>query len=66
VPQLNFAGSRLKSVPLTASRLRRYDCVVIATAHAEFPYNEIVKHSRGIVDTRNALRGRRAKKIVRL
>jgi UDP-N-acetyl-D-glucosamine dehydrogenase len=66
VPQLDFAGSRLKSVPLTPSRLKRYDCVVIATAHAQLPYGDIVRYSRGIVDTRNALRGRRSKKIIRL
>jgi UDP-N-acetyl-D-mannosaminuronate dehydrogenase len=46
--------------------MRRYDCVVIATAHAQFPYAEILRHARGVVDTRNALRGRRSKKIVRL
>jgi UDP-N-acetyl-D-glucosamine dehydrogenase len=66
VPTLAFAGERLSSIPLTPAKLRRYDCVVIATAHAEFPYGEIVRYSRGVVDTRNALRGRRSKKIVRL
>jgi len=66
VPTLSFAGRTLRSVPLTPARLRRYDCVVIATAHARLPYGDIVRHSRGVVDTRNALRGRRSKKIVRL
>src|SRR6185369_13540336 len=63
VPTLSFAGRTLRSVPLTPARLRRYDCVVIATAHARLPYGDIVRHSRGVVDTRNALRGRRSKKI---
>jgi UDP-N-acetyl-D-glucosamine dehydrogenase len=66
VPKLDFAGRRRKSVPLTPARLRRFDCVVIATAHRDFPYGEIVRHARGIVDTRNALKGRRSSKIVRL
>jgi UDP-N-acetyl-D-glucosamine dehydrogenase len=66
VPKLDFAGRRRTSVPLTAARLRRFDCVVIATAHRDFPYGEIVRHARGIVDTRNALKGRRSSKIVRL
>jgi UDP-N-acetyl-D-glucosamine dehydrogenase len=66
VPALDFAGRRLKSVPLTPARLRRYDCIVISTAHAQFPYGEIVRYARGLVDTRNALRGRRSKKILRL
>jgi UDP-N-acetyl-D-glucosamine dehydrogenase len=66
VPKLDFAGRRLRSVPLTPARLRRFDCVVIATAHRQFPYGEIVRHAQGIVDTRNALKGRRSNKIVRL
>ena len=66
VPTLSFAGSKLRSVPLTPARLRRFDCVVIATAHRQFSYGEIVRYARGVVDTRNALRGRRSKKIVRL
>jgi UDP-N-acetyl-D-glucosamine dehydrogenase len=66
VPALEFGGRRLKSVPLTPARLRRFDCVVIATAHRNFPYAAVVRHARSIVDTRNALKGRRSKKIVRL
>ena len=66
VSSLEFGGQRLRSVPLTPARIRRYDCVVIATAHAQFPYDQIVRSARGIVDTRNALRGRKSKKIVRL
>jgi len=56
----------MKSTRLSPSRLRQYDCVVISTAHAAFPYREVVRHARGIVDTRNALRGRRNRKIIRL
>jgi UDP-N-acetyl-D-glucosamine dehydrogenase len=66
VAKLNLAGKWRKSVPLTPARLRRFDCVVIATAHKDFPYGEIVRHAKGIVDTRNALKGRRSNKIVRL
>jgi len=66
VPKLRFAGRRFTSVPLTPANLRRFDCVVIATAHKEFAYAEIVRHAQGIVDTRNALKGSRSKKIVRL
>ena len=66
VPTLEFQGHRLRSVKLTPERIRRYDCVVIATPHKTFPYAMLVKHARGIVDTRNALRGRKSRKIVRL
>jgi UDP-N-acetyl-D-glucosamine dehydrogenase len=66
VPSLAIAGRRLTSVRLTPGRLRAFDCVVIATAHPELPYAEIVRHARGVVDTRNALKGSRSKKIIRL
>ena len=66
VPTLEFAGRRFRSVPLTATHLRRFDCAVIATAHSGVPYAGVLKHSKGVVDTRNALRGRRSRKIVRL
>lgn len=42
------------------------DCVVIITNHSDFPYASIVEKSRLIVDTRNALKGFRSPKIVRL
>src|SRR6185295_17434434 len=45
VPALQFAGRRLKSTPLTASSLARFDCAVIATAHKGFPYASILRHS---------------------
>src|SRR5436309_2890606 len=66
VPTLQFAGKRLKSCPLTPARLRRFDCVVIATAHKAFPYGTVLRHSKAVVDTRNALRGKRSPKIARL
>jgi UDP-N-acetyl-D-glucosamine dehydrogenase len=66
VPQLVLGEKRLRSVPLTPARIRAYDCVVIATAHRDLPLGEVARHARGIVDTRNALRGRKSKKIVRI
>jgi UDP-N-acetyl-D-glucosamine dehydrogenase len=66
VPHLEFGGRTLKSVALTPASLRRYDCVVIATGHKQFAYSTILRHCRAIVDTRNALKGRRSSKITRL
>ena len=42
------------------------DCVVIVTDHKAFDYTTIVERAPLIVDTRNALKGNRSKKIVRL
>jgi UDP-N-acetyl-D-glucosamine dehydrogenase len=66
VPSLAFGGRTLKSTALTPARLKRFDCVVIATAHKAIPYGTVVRHAAAVVDTRNVLKGRRAKKIVRL
>ena len=45
---------KMKSVPLTPTNLKRYDCVLIATDHSAYDYDMIVKHAKCIVDTRNA------------
>jgi UDP-N-acetyl-D-glucosamine dehydrogenase len=42
------------------------DCVVIVTDHKSFDYNRIVESARLVVDTRNALKGNKSEKIVRL
>ena len=42
------------------------DCVVIVTNHSAFNYDALLKNARLIVDTRNALKGRKSDKIVRL
>jgi UDP-N-acetyl-D-glucosamine dehydrogenase len=42
------------------------DCVVIVTDHKKFDYPRIVERAKLVVDTRNALKGNRSEKIVRL
>ena len=66
VPALEFQGHKLKSAPLTSTRLARADCVVLAAAHKDFDYGLILRSSRAIVDTRNAFKGKRSPKIFRL
>jgi UDP-N-acetyl-D-glucosamine dehydrogenase len=66
VPTLLFAGRKRRAVRLTPAVLKRYDCAVIATNHREFDYGLVLAHVRAIVDTRNALKGRKSSKIVRL
>jgi UDP-N-acetyl-D-glucosamine dehydrogenase len=56
---------RMSSVPLTEKNLKKYDCVLISTDHSAYDYAFIVKHSRLIVDTRNATGKIRSNKIVR-
>lgn len=56
----------MRSRPFRPSTLRVYDCVVISTAHKIFNYRLLAKHARLIVDTRNALKGRRTRGVFRL
>ena len=44
----------LNSQPLEPDFLASQDCVLIATDHSAYDYDLIVKHSRLVVDTRNA------------
>lgn len=44
----------MTSAPLTAEYLASRDCVLIATDHTAYDYSFIVKHSRLVIDTRNA------------
>lgn len=46
----------LSSSELTPEFLREQDCVLIATDHSAYDYAFIVKHSRLVLDTRNATR----------
>jgi UDP-N-acetyl-D-glucosamine dehydrogenase len=48
----NIGG--MKSVPLTAGNLRKYDAVLISTDHSSYDYPFIVKNANLVVDSRNA------------
>lgn len=52
----HYDFSQMRSVELTPERLGSYDCVLIATDHSAYDYESIVRHSKLVVDTRNATR----------
>jgi UDP-N-acetyl-D-glucosamine dehydrogenase len=56
---------QMTSVPLTEKNLKKYDCLLISTDHSAYDYTYIIKHSRLVVDTRNATGKIRSAKIVR-
>ena len=64
VPTVSMDGGELTASPEEAAD--NADCVVIVTDHSAFDYQALVRRSRLIVDTRNALRGMTSEKIVRL
>ena len=45
---------KMKSVSLTAAKIKSYDCVLIATNHSDYDYKWLVKNAKLIVDSRNA------------
>ena len=66
VPQIHVNGGLFKSAPLTEKALKSADCVVILTDHKCFDYDFIFKHSRLILDARNAIKRRGSKKLYTL
>ena len=65
VPSIHIDGTVLHAQEPLAS-VSDADCVVIVTDHKNLDYSAIFEHSKLIVDTRNALKGFRSDKIVRL
>jgi UDP-N-acetyl-D-glucosamine dehydrogenase len=59
--ELWIDDEKIKSVRLTSQALKKYDAVVILTDHSSYDYDLIIKHSRLIVDTRNAIKQRHQK-----
>ena len=66
IPSLSLGGVLHRSKPIDRGRLKEYDCVVILTDHRIFDYRKIVAESAVILDTRNALKGMKDKKIILL
>ena len=48
---------RMESTPITQEFLAEMDAVVIVTDHTDYDFNEIVRHSNLVIDTRNATKG---------
>jgi UDP-N-acetyl-D-glucosamine dehydrogenase len=66
VPEVRIGPRRFRSVPLTAKTLARADCVLVLTDHTKFDYEAIFRHSRLILDARNAIRRRGSTKLYTL
>ena len=59
-----YPGLDLRSVALTARRLRSSDAVIIATDHSCYDYDWIIRLAPLVIDTRNAV-GRRQKNVIK-
>jgi UDP-N-acetyl-D-glucosamine dehydrogenase len=54
-PASGGGTERLEATPLTKETLAEHDVSIVLTDHSAFPYAQIAKHARAVVDTRNAL-----------
>lgn len=59
-PTREYPGFVIRSVPLSARRLKTTDAVIIATDHSAYDFDWIVKNSRLVVDTRNVIKKKRS------
>lgn len=66
VPEVEINGKIFRARPLTPALLRKSDCVLILTDHSCFDYDLILRESRLILDTRNAIKKRGLKKLYTL
>ncbi|MBP3966098.1 nucleotide sugar dehydrogenase [Paenibacillus lignilyticus] len=67
IAELHVAGTTLARTPLTTRNVKKKDCLLILTDHSSILYDELAKHAKLIVDTRNATEGVKDKsKIVLL
>jgi UDP-N-acetyl-D-glucosamine dehydrogenase len=55
----DYPGLGLRSIPLSAGMLKRFDAVIIATDHSAYDYDWIVRNSSLVIDTRNAVKKKR-------
>jgi UDP-N-acetyl-D-glucosamine dehydrogenase len=63
VDEIRVDGRLMRSIRLSPATLKSFDCAVIVADHAAFNYGMIIRGSRVIVDTRNALRNFKARNI---
>lgn len=66
VPSFHLEERVLRSLPCSKETLKRFDCVLLLTAHKAFSYQLIAEEADLIVDTRNAFQQFLREDIVRL
>jgi len=66
IPYLKLEGLDLKSVELSAEKIKEFDCCLIATDHTKVNYAVLLKNAKFIFDSRNVFKGKHAQKVERL
>lgn len=63
IPKLRKYEFNKKSVPLTKKNISKYDLILLSTDHSYYDYKLIFENAKLIVDTRNAFKKFRGKKL---
>jgi len=66
VPEFEWEGMKMKSVAWTKDLAKKYDAVVITTDHSKIDYAALLKSSKVVIDTRNALKDFKDPRIMKL
>lgn len=66
VPEIEIDGKTFNSIAWNSKAFRDKDCVVIITDHSSVDYDEILRNSKIVFDTRNVYKNVNAKNLVRL
>lgn len=66
VPEFEWEGMKMKSVAWSKDLAKKYDAVVITTDHSNVDYAALLKASKTVIDTRNALKDFKDPRIVKL
>ncbi|MGQ9664642.1 MAG: nucleotide sugar dehydrogenase [bacterium] len=56
VPYFILNGKKIRSVRLNFKELKEFDAIVILTDHSQYDYENISRHAKLIIDTRNAIK----------
>jgi UDP-N-acetyl-D-glucosamine dehydrogenase len=65
IRQFRIDRKVVNSVKLTKTELKKYDALIILANHSVYDYNFIIKNSKLVIDTRNAIK-KRLKKVKKL
>jgi len=57
VPEIKINGRQFQSIELTPAVIKKFDVVVIATAHSCVDWQMVADNANYMVDTRNAMKG---------
>jgi len=66
ISEFSEGGKTVKSISLKPKTIRKYDCVIIMTAHKDVDYDLILKNAKLIYDTRNVFKGVESEKVKKL